>query len=1218
MASPSTPESMLVSQLAASLRETGGLTRPPPIIAPALLGEPNTRSEAQQQQLVRPPLRSAAVAVEDEDGDADELASSLGSLLVSTDDEADQPRTNNASALAAAARSQPLVGPSPPVAAQPRNAPSDTLNRLVAQLQRTSESDDDGADSACAPAADAAARAIAHRHQQALQPAATSAGQPASPPLATCTCGLIPVLGRQGRHTRTCAITAEAARRQSSAAYQAAAEVADAIASGQRGPTAVMQAGQLHKIFREHWQKQHEDRKAYRLTIPDALTAAQRLRFRQLVNTDNWAPPNIDAEVAGRRRGVTLPSLPAGADRTFAYIPEAHPDDILLPAALMPIHGHAAAVASGAPTMRQHQIDGIRFLWERLVELPHADPATGATVPAAGCILAHSMGLGKTCQVLSFVFTYHRCVARNCRVLLLVPKSTLVSWASEIRKWQPYFYNATDGVKPPEVYVFDDAMKREHRIAALRRLTVGLNVDDPVAQEEAAGIYMMSYEGAVNMTMTANSGEAIGTTAGAGPIIVEAASLHVDLVIGDEGHRLKSDKRMDTRMVSQIRTSRRLLLTGTPLQNHLQEYYCMINVVMPNYFPKKMFRNFFARPIARSMTKHADARTIEHARQRTFTLIREVDHFVQRRDGSVLTRELPKLLEFVVVVPLTAMQERLYDQLLAILRKQGKKVNILQAFSYAAKLCAHPQVLFDTFQRLALAAYARRGGTTTAAVGEPLDYDEDAAMMIDSDDSEHPADDLPGGMKTNGGAKNKKGQGSSSLPNTIPGPSAKVNAAKTTTESTHARFVKLCEPPKGYAPQSSDSGKMQLALEIIRHCVIALKEKVLVFSMSTVLLDFVQTVLEAAAALPGNELLGQYLRIDGSSSTSVRREQIEAFQGTADDDMAAAAAPSQELRVDDAEQKKYPIFLLSTKAGGVGLTLTAATRILILDCSWNPADDRQAIGRAYRYGQVKPVFVYRLVCNGTIEHRIFEQKVAKEWLFQTVVDSEMVKRDQLKGVKLQNFLFRSPHEDQNVTPEAVKETDKCCRADTILNALRRNVVSVMTHNTMLEEDDEQYGEAERQFYEQYKKRGGFLGAAGDHAEGVDAADAAAHLARANRVETALAQQSLSLVQVLQSIINNRASAAIASAVASPAHRGLAASLTSAAVSSLLDDHRRARIGQPRQRPRGGRVDGPGASRADALAVDDESEEDDGGQRRRPPQPRPIINNDDDVMVIDDD
>jgi SNF2 family DNA or RNA helicase len=90
--------------------------------------------------------------------------------------------------------------------------------------------------------------------------------------------------------------------------------------------------------------------------------------------------------------------------------------------------------------------------------------------------------------------------------------------------------------------------------------------------------------------------------------------------------------------------------------------------------------------------------------------------------------------------------------------------------------------------------------------------------------------------------------------------------------------------------------------------------------------------------------------------------------------------------IDDFQSGKVPLFLISLKAGGTGLNLTAADTVIHYDPWWNPAVENQATDRAYRIGQDKPVFVYKLVTVGTVEEKILEMQHHKAALFAGVFD----------------------------------------------------------------------------------------------------------------------------------------------------------------------------------------------------------------------------------------
>jgi superfamily II DNA or RNA helicase len=151
-----------------------------------------------------------------------------------------------------------------------------------------------------------------------------------------------------------------------------------------------------------------------------------------------------------------------------------------------------------------------------------------------------------------------------------------------------------------------------------------------------------------------------------------------------------------------------------------------------------------------------------------------------------------------------------------------------------------------------------------------------------------------------------------------------------------------------------ESSKLAALRERIRE-LIAEGHRALVFSQFTSYLDIVESDLRAHD-------IGS-VRLDGS--TTRRGEVVEAFRSGED-----------------------PVFLISLKAGGVGLTLTEASYVFLLDPWWNPAAERQAIDRTHRIGQTRPVTVYRLIAAGTIEEKVRQLQERKSRLFDAVLDSD--------------------------------------------------------------------------------------------------------------------------------------------------------------------------------------------------------------------------------------
>jgi SNF2 family DNA or RNA helicase len=171
-------------------------------------------------------------------------------------------------------------------------------------------------------------------------------------------------------------------------------------------------------------------------------------------------------------------------------------------------------------------------------------------------------------------------------------------------------------------------------------------------------------------------------------------------------------------------------------------------------------------------------------------------------------------------------------------------------------------------------------------------------------------------------------------------------------------------------PATMESAKMALLRDMLRELVDE-GRRVLVFSQFTEMLTLVEAELDELGLL--------YLSLTGDTAVSARGEVVRQFQA-----------------------RTVPVMLLSLKAGGVGLNLTAADTVIHLDPWWNPAVERQATDRAHRIGQDQPVFVYKLVVEGSIEERMLLLQERKSALAEGVLghDTGSVKfnADDLKGL----------------------------------------------------------------------------------------------------------------------------------------------------------------------------------------------------------------------------
>ncbi|KAJ6304183.1 hypothetical protein OIU77_017955 [Salix suchowensis] len=190
---------------------------------------------------------------------------------------------------------------------------------------------------------------------------------------------------------------------------------------------------------------------------------------------------------------------------------------------------------------------------------------------------------------------------------------------------------------------------------------------------------------------------------------------------------------------------------------------------------------------------------------------------------------------------------------------------------------------------------------------------------------------------------------------------------------THKIFGS-CPPMQSFDPAKllTDSGKLQ-TLDILLKRLRAENHRVLLFAQMTKMLNILEDYM--------NYRKYRYLRLDGSSTIMDRRDMVRDFQ----------------LRND------IFVFLLSTRAGGLGINLTAADTVIFYESDWNPTLDLQAMDRAHRLGQTKDVTVYRLICKETVEEKILQRASQKNTVQQLVMTGGHVQDDLLAPEDVVSF-----------------------------------------------------------------------------------------------------------------------------------------------------------------------------------------------------------------------
>ncbi|KAH0614040.1 uncharacterized protein H6S33_005926 [Morchella sextelata] len=271
--------------------------------------------------------------------------------------------------------------------------------------------------------------------------------------------------------------------------------------------------------------------------------------------------------------------------------------------------------------LRPHQREGVQFLYEAVMGHKAFD--------GQGAILADEMGLGKTLQTIALLWTLLKQnpvfgaggpVVR--KALIVCPVTLINNWRKEFNKWL--------GRERLGVFVADSK-------ATIRDFTHG----------RVYSVMIVGYE-----RLQKVQGELRG--------------VDIDIVIADEGHRLKTERNKSAAAIRGLNTKRRVILSGTPLQNDLHEFYIMVDFVNPGLLESyQTFRKEFENPIVKSRQPGASRKDVEKGKARGDELARITKLFVLRRTAEILSSYLPPKTEYIVFCRPTPKQLKVYTTILS-------------------------------------------------------------------------------------------------------------------------------------------------------------------------------------------------------------------------------------------------------------------------------------------------------------------------------------------------------------------------------------------------------------------------------------------------------------------------------------------------------------------------------------------------------------------------
>ncbi|GKT43838.1 protein chromatin remodeling 20 [Colletotrichum spaethianum] len=586
--------------------------------------------------------------------------------------------------------------------------------------------------------------------------------------------------------------------------------------------------------------------------------------------------------------------------------------------------------------IKNHQIDGVRFLWNQIVY---------DSKVRQGCLLAHTMGLGKTMQVITLLVAIAESAQsedetirsqipkdlRQSKTLVLCPSVLVDNWMDELLMWAP-----------------DGLLGRLFKLEAITRVAER----GPMIRtwDEEGGVLIMGYDMFKRLLDPPTNELSPPHDAKS---VKDILTQSPNLVVADEAHKLKNPDSKLSMAAAQFRTHSRIALTGSPLANSVLEFFYMIDWVAPGYLgPLSEFKACYAEPIQAGLYEDSPRSAYRKAKKALAVLEATVAPKTHRATINLcLKDDLPPKTEFVLTVPVTPLQAKLYDTFLDSVRNEANGLGgkILGAVNNFCLIVNHPKA----FQTRLI---------------------EERSLL---------------------GKKDK-----SNL---------------TLTSQIISDGLKITKIQKDISSPAL-SWKVKLLVAILDESE-KVGDKLLVFTQSIPTMDYLDSLFRQQKR--------KVARLDGNSPISQRQQSIKDFN----------SGDTQ-------------LYLISTAAGGTGLNIYGANRVVIFDFKYNPIHEQQAIGRAYRIGQQKPVYVYTFISGGTYEQTMHNKAVFKTQLASRVVDNENPKR----WSKKENEYLKDREEPDQLDLSPVAGKDAVLDSLLTHPDLSQGIRSIIMTDTFKEED----------------------------------------------------------------------------------------------------------------------------------------------------------------------
>ncbi|WOL17028.1 hypothetical protein Cni_G25817 [Canna indica] len=541
--------------------------------------------------------------------------------------------------------------------------------------------------------------------------------------------------------------------------------------------------------------------------------------------------------------------------------------------------------------LHPHQKKAFEFIWRNTAGSLNPGEMEHLSEKSGGCVISHSPGSGKTLLIIAFIVSHLRLFPRS-RPLVLAPKSAIHTWRKEIQKWgisvPVHLIQRDRSYEKEMLYYKFKASSLRTRIPNRKVLKIMDYLEKLRQWHESPSILLMNYSSFFSLAKQDSKLEYVR-------FMAEVLLKSPGILILDEGHNPRSTKSKLRKLLMEVKTENRVLLSGTVFQNNFDEYFNTLALARPRfiddivneldasmqgiynsrkkYGPKKNRKERLARKLFVEMVGQNIESNKEQDRKQGFNLLNKITGDFVDVYGNEILDTLPGLQVYTIMLTSTDLQQKMLMKLQSSIPQKRYPLEL----ELLITVCSiHPWLV-----------------KTVACANSYFTADE-------------------------------------------------------------LEIVSKCRENFGLG------SKVKFVVDLVHKSNIR-GEKVLVFCHNISPLHFLVDLFKLIYGWNKGE---EVLTLQGDQELPLRAQIMDQFNGD--------------------NNGKCKVLLASTTACAEGISLTAASRLVMLDSEWNHSKTRQAIARAFRPGQEKVVYVYLLLASGTWEESKYKSNARKAWMSKMI------------------------------------------------------------------------------------------------------------------------------------------------------------------------------------------------------------------------------------------